>query len=150
MKLGIALPVALLAGLGVLAGPGVLWAQSTFTNRVLELDGGYVELPPDIFNDLDEATIEAWVRWDDFQGQFKRVFTYGDARQDLSIGTLPDSTTLWFVMCDAQRQLHDVTVPGFSKARQWCHVAAVSGSGGMRLYADGALLGTNNHIGSFS
>ncbi len=35
-------------------------------NRVLDLDGNgsYVELPPNIFNDLDEATVEAWVRWD--------------------------------------------------------------------------------------
>jgi hypothetical protein len=56
-------------------------------NRVLELDGTgrYVELSPNIFNDLDEATIEVWVRWDDFGGSLKRVFNYDDALRDMSI-----------------------------------------------------------------
>src|SRR5262245_27165947 len=48
----------------------ILQAQTHSTNYVLELDGtgGYVELPPNIFNDLEEATVEAWVRWDEFGG----------------------------------------------------------------------------------
>src|SRR6516225_7662994 len=113
MRIATAWPLALLAGIGFLAVSGAVSAQAPFTNRVLELDGGYVEMPSDIFNDLDEATVEAWVRWDDFQGTFKRVFTYGDARQDLSIGTLSigtqqDSPNLWFVMGAADRQLYDV------------------------------------------
>src|SRR5438552_10154050 len=121
-------------------------------NHVLELDGngGYVELPPNIFNDLDEATVEAWVRWDDFTGEYKRVFNYGDARQDFTIGSQRDSQTLWFVVADAQRQLHEITVPNLLRTQQWCHVAAVSGKGGMRLYLDGALTGTNDYTGSFA
>src|SRR5215471_15408365 len=54
--------------------------QPRATNYVLELDGtgGYVELPPNIFNDLEEATVEAWVRWDEFSGGgYKRAFSYG-------------------------------------------------------------------------
>src|SRR5207247_2635313 len=35
------------------------------TNRVLQLDGkSYLELPPNIFKELTEATIEAWIKWD--------------------------------------------------------------------------------------
>src|SRR5437867_5245439 len=43
-----------------------LHAQPSVTNQVLELDGngGYVELPPNIFKDLEEATIECWLRWE--------------------------------------------------------------------------------------
>src|ERR1041384_5143685 len=102
-----------------------LHAQPAAPNRVLELDGtgGYVELPPNIFNDLDEATVEAWVRWDDFTGEFKRVFNYGDARQDFTIGSQRDSQTLWFVVADSQRQLHEITVPNLLRTQQWCHVA---------------------------
>src|SRR5262245_53883802 len=105
-------------------------------NRVLDLDGsgGYVELPPNIFSDLTEATVEAWVRWDDFSGEFKRVFNYGDARQDITIATPMDSPTLWYIVADAQRQLHLISVPNLLRAHQWCHVAAVSGKGGMKLY----------------
>ncbi|MBI4327053.1 MAG: hypothetical protein HY674_17580 [Chloroflexi bacterium] len=35
-------------------------------NRVLELAGDciYVELPPNIFKDLDEVTAEGWVNWE--------------------------------------------------------------------------------------
>src|ERR1043166_7066665 len=129
-----------------------LQAQPSATNRVLTLDGtgGYVELPPNIFNDLEEATVEAWVRWDDFRGTWKRVFNYGDMLHDISIGTEEDSPTLWFVVADSQQQLHMITVPNLLRAGQWCHLAAVSGTGGMKLYLDGALAGTNSYTGSFA
>ena len=130
-----------------------LIAQTT-ANRALELDGtgGYVELPPNIFNDLEETTIEAWVRWDDFKGQFKRVFNYGDEdAHDLGISTMTDSSNLGFVVSEGQLAVgHWVTVPQILRTQQWCHVAAVSGQGGMRLYLDGKLVGTNGYTGSFS
>ncbi len=123
------------------------------SNRVLELDGkgSYVELPPNIFNDLDEATVEAWVRWDDFSGQAKRVFDYGNGLRDLSVATWWGSPDLWFAKRDPQsRVLHSIHVPGILRAQQWFHVAAVSGRDGMRLYLNGTLVGTNDHAGSFS
>ena len=129
-----------------------LSAQPAATNHVLELDGagGYVELPPNIFNDLTEATVEAWVRWDAFGGVYKRVFNYGDALQDFSITSLETGPTLWFVMGDAQQRFHEIIVPNLLRTQQWCHVAAVSGKGGMKLYLDGALAGTNDYTGSFA
>ena len=111
-----------------------------------------MELPPNIFNDLTQATVEAWVRWDDFSVTqiIKRAFNYGDAFQDFSITAYSDGPSLWFVMGDAQHVLHDVLVRNLLREHQWCHVAAVSGPGGMRLYVNGALVGTNIYTGSFA
>src|SRR5207244_4662877 len=80
----------------------------------------------------------------------KRVFNYGDARRDLSITTRTDTANLWFVLGDAQQALHGVEIPNLLSARQWCHIAAVSGKGGMKLYLNGALAGTNEYSGSFA
>ena len=79
MRFPFAISAGLLAGVGLLAQLAAVHAQSAAPvpgNHVLELDGtgGYVELPPNIFNDLDEATVEAWVRLDDFSGTGKRLF----------------------------------------------------------------------------
>ncbi len=125
------------------------------THRVLELDGtgGYVELPPHIFNDLDEATVEAWVRWDDFSGTGKRLFNYGDAMRDMSLYSGYGSTRLAFVVAGPTgtlADLRDVNADGFLRPQQWVHVAGVSGKDGMKLYLDGALVGTNAYTGSFS
>lgn len=124
-------------------------AEAASPEAVLNLSGGHVELPPNIFNDLDEATVEGWFRWDDFS-DLERVFNYGDAYQDMSIGTFANSGQLWFVMADGQRNLHQFAVPGLVRLHEWCHVAAVSGPGGMRLYHNGSLVGTNDYAGSFS
>jgi len=143
----------LLAGVGLFARLSTVQAQpATAANHVLELDGtgGYVELPPNIFNDLTEATVEAWVRWDDFSGAFKRVFNYGDTLRDLSITSRQDEASLWFVIGDAHQELHGVLVPNLLRTQQWCHVAAVSGPGGMKVYLNGALAGSDPYTGSFA
>ena len=47
-------------------------------NRVLDLDGeqSYVQLPGHIFDDLEEATVEAWVKWDSWD-YFSQWFAFG-------------------------------------------------------------------------
>jgi signal transduction histidine kinase/ligand-binding sensor domain-containing protein len=122
------------------------------TETVLGLDGatGFVELPPNIFDDLDDSTIEAWVRWERVDAASRnRVFNYGSGGHDLTIGTT-GADSLRFVVMDATRGLQEVTVPGGVKLHQWVHVAAVSGAGGMRVYLNGELAGKNAHPGSFS
>jgi len=146
--------ITLLCFVGLLAAVR-LDAQPFSSNRVLELDGtgGYVELPPNIFNDLDEATVEAWVRWDDFNGEGKRLFNYGDALHDMSLLSQYNSTELRFVVADPSGKLADlhwIMVGDILRPRQWCHVAGVSGKGGMKLYLNGVLVGTNAYTGSFS
>src|SRR5882724_2489054 len=121
-------------------------------NSVLQLDGNnsYIDLPPNIFNDLDEATIEAWVKWQRVGAVgWNRVFNYGSAGHDLTIGT-SGSNSLWFVVVDPKQGLQQVTIPGVVKIDEWIHVAAVSGKGGMRVYVNGRLAGQNPYPGSFS
>src|SRR5215203_4417357 len=56
---------AVLLALALPVQTSLAQGTATFTNRALKLDGtnSYVELPPDIFTNLTEATVEAWVRW---------------------------------------------------------------------------------------
>ena len=135
---------------------GGLNAQSRpASQRVLELDGtgGFVELPPDLFNTFEEATVEAWVRWDAFTGAEKRLFNYGGPRGDMSVFAEHDTAQLRFVVGDPSGRLADlhwIDVDDVVSAGQWCHVAAVSGKGGMRLYLNGVLVGSNSYTGSFT
>jgi len=103
-------------------------------NRVLELDGNgsYVELPPNIFNDLTEATVEGWVMWDRI-GKWSRFYGYGDEGHSLSIGNRDNSTDLRFQLN------HEVLVPGVMQTNRWIHLAAVSGSRGMQFFVNGVL-----------
>jgi hypothetical protein len=54
-------------------------------NYVLSLDGDgdYVQLPPNIINDLDEATIEGWVKWERFTN-YSRFSDFGRMNQTMS------------------------------------------------------------------
>ena len=47
-------------------------------NQVLSLDGkaAYVQLPAHIFDTVQEATVEAWVKWDDW-APFSQWFAFG-------------------------------------------------------------------------
>ncbi len=65
--------VCLLAAFSAGAQP----APSPAANRVLELDGtnSAVELPPNIFSGLDQATIETWVKFRDLSNS--RFYSYG-------------------------------------------------------------------------
>ena len=85
-------------------------------------------------------------------GEAKRVFNYGDALRDMTLSTAYTSTNaLWFVIVNPQTsQLNTITVPGLIPLHQWCHIAGVSGSGGMKLYFNGAVVGTNSYTGSFA
>lgn len=128
-------------------------AMGEGTNRVLHLNGAgeYVELPSGILDSLTEATVEAWVRWDSLEGQPKRVFNYGAPRNDMSVGSYGQNGSLWFVVADpGAAGLSEIITPPILRAHDWRHIAAVSGSGGMRLYFDGWLLATNAHTGSFA
>ena len=142
------LALGLIAGL--LAGGPTALAQ---TNRVLALDGtgGHVELPAGVFTNLTSATIEAWVRLDRLDRHVpQRVYNYGRARQDLSLGFI-DGDTLWFVIAEPGRPVTNACrFPHAIHTNQWTHIAAISGPGGMRLLVDGVPVERNPHRGSFA
>jgi Concanavalin A-like lectin/glucanases superfamily len=141
---------ALTAFLCALLLPGRIVAQGP--NRVLQLDGddSYVQLPPNIFNHLTNATIEGWVKWDRL-GNWMRFFDFGRANQTMVIGNKGMSSTLAFELFDAKGQRQgDVDVPDVLVAGQWFHIAVVTGKGGVRIYVNGALRATNPYTGSFA
>jgi hypothetical protein len=83
-----------------LSPQAALHAQPAATNRVLDLDGkgGYVELPPNIFNDLKEATVEAWVKWRSFPtNEWARFFSYGERYHDTGIEGSADGGLHFFL-----------------------------------------------------
>src|SRR5262245_58164223 len=145
-------------GLGIILALLFALAGSAFAQtHVLDLDGkdSYVELPPNILNDLDEATVEAWVKWRSFSSNFgARFFSYGEMYHDTGIQVDADGT-LYFFISEGQGQARNPGLPqrgvlGAVRTNEWYHVAAVAGRDGMKLFLDGGLLGTNSFTGGFS
>lgn len=125
---------------------------------VLDLDGtgGYVELPPNVFNDLTESTVEAWVKIRSFPTvglDWARFFSYGAENKDTGI-QLERSGRLFYFISDAKNgeavPATQLAVERTIRSNEWYHVAAVSGPGGMKLFLDGAVLATNSYPGSFA
>jgi len=122
-------------------------------NQVLELDGkgAYVQLPAHIFDTLQEATVEAWVRWDDW-AYFSQWFAFGadDQWRAMFINHREASPFFQFAIYTGHDELHLASVGVDLPLGQWCHMAAVSGPGGMRLYLNGVEVNHNGYEGSFA
>jgi len=125
-------------------------------NRVLDLDGNgsYVELPPNIFTNLTEATVEVWAKWDSFRN-YSRVFDFGAVYQSMNVFNHASTTDLRFNLYPRNAQkdpslLYHIRVNGLLKAGEWIHLAAISGPGGMRLYVNGELMGLHTNPASFA
>jgi hypothetical protein len=112
--------------------------------------GGFIELPPDVFSDFTEATVEAWVKWNAFGNRYHRVFNHGAGGRDPGITTFTGTNTLWLVIAIPGEGLKVAKVENTLKPGEWTHVAAVAGSGGMKLYLNGLLVATNPHTGCFN
>jgi signal transduction histidine kinase/CheY-like chemotaxis protein len=143
------LPTALIWALWMTVWAGPILAQpASTTNYVLELDGtnSWVELPAGIFANLTNATVEAWAKVEDSFG-LSRIFDYGKGYGDLGIAVYPEGVYYWNLQPVPSYGEHWVDS---ALAREWLHVAAVSGPDGMKLYLNGMLIGTNSYTGSFS
>jgi len=125
-------------------------AQTT-TNRVLDLDGmnSYVELPPDIFTNLTDATVEGWVKWRRFRNN-SRFFDFGEAWHSVNVQNRGREGTLYFEVVPETDEVHSLATPGILRSNEWVHVAAVSGKAGMQFYLDGVLIATNDYAGSLA
>jgi signal transduction histidine kinase len=128
-----------------------LHAQPASTNRVLELDGSdsHVELPPNLFANLTQATVEAWVNI----GRPKenaRYLDFGGFQREMYLGNEGADPALKFLITDAGRNRHRILVPGLLGTDQWFHLAMVIGPGGVRLYYNGMLVGTDSYSGGVS
>ena len=121
---------------------------SSHTLKLVER-GSYMELPPDVFNDLTEATVEAWVKWNAFGNRFQRIFTYGEGGRDFTLMTLTGTKDLWLFIGDSIKGFQIAKAENALRADEWMHVAGVAGSGGMKLYLNGSLVATHPYTGCF-
>jgi signal transduction histidine kinase len=130
--------------------------QNENPNRALELYGGgdFVELPSGVLGNLNTVTVEAWAKWHTFEGATKRVLNYGTPTRDISIGARQSGAAsfgeLWLVFPEDQRHFHEVSTRGVVPKNTWCHIAGVFGEGGMKLYLNGWLVGTDPYQGGLN
>ena len=76
-------------GAFLLSQPSPLHSQPAApTNRVLHLDGtnSFVQLPPNIFDSLTQATVEGWVKFDRTRIN-DRFFDFGDRNRETYVRT---------------------------------------------------------------
>ena len=131
---------------GLLGSPPT-WAQNHSLH--LQGDGEYVELPQDVFRNLEQATIEAWIKWDRC-ARFAQPIGFGNNRSSIGINQRLTSMDLQYYIYDRDGSLHLVTAPNILHLNQWMHIAATSGPGGMKLFVNGVLAGEGPFEGSFA
>jgi len=131
--------------------PLILTTTAAADNLALDLDGknSYVQLPSDIYLDLHESTIEAWVKWKKITG-YSQPLGFGKPWHAMAVNNWELEPTLQFYIYDQQRRLHLIKIPEVLQTNRWYHLAAVTGSSGMKLYLNGILVGEDGFTGSFS
>ncbi len=127
-------------------------------NQVLTLDGDgdYVTLPTNAFQGLDEVTVEVWVKWTAFRN-YSRVFEFGQYTNSIKLMIFEDYPVLrydidteHFLERESSDPRRSIGVNNFLPLNQWVHLAAVSGNQGMKLYANGVLVGSFPTVASMN
>jgi len=119
-------------------------------NHVLDItQGGYVRLKPNMFNKLEAATVEGWVCWEK-SGQRARFFSFGDGKKSMMVYRDAGKNDLIFQLNDENGKSRQIRAVDALTEGRWYHVAAVSGKGGMKLYLNGVMVGSNAYDGCFS
>ena len=118
-----------------------LCAQASPPNRVLELDGkgSFVGLPAGMFDALPAATVEAWVRFETFV-EDSRVFDFGIESRQMYLSHYGRTPRLKYLLADPDNRRNRIEVEELWPLKRWCHVACVSGPGGLKLYFNGRLV----------
>ena len=131
------------------AQPANLTAQIAANNHVLDLDGhsSSVELPPHIFDQLTESTVEVWVKWLDLH-QLTDVFDFGRDQREFLVVSRGYGEVQFKINADGKENF--VSVHNILQTNEWCHLAAVWGRDGMKFYFNGFLVGTNAYLNSFA
>jgi len=117
-------------------------------NHVLDVGGGWVELPANILDDLEEATVELWVkRAPGSSGD--RFLSYGEYGHDVGADAYHEGRLRFFAV-DNSRGFQEVSAgPAFDED-QWFHLAVTTGKQGTRLYVNGILEAETPYRGSFA
>ncbi len=122
---------------------------SAATNRVLSLPspGSFVELPGEMFGDLEAGTVEAWVNWQSFRNS-SHVFEFG-YDHGMLVGHRGATGDLLFTIRHEGGE-GEVIDASRVQERQWHHLAAVAGPAGLKLFLDGVLVCEGASPGRFS
>ena len=113
--------------------PSTLNSQPGSPNRVLELhgEGDYLELPGNIFNELTEATVEGWVKWERW-GNWARFFDFGKMDQAMNVTQQGRSNDLEVELA-APEQSRTLRVASLLRLNQWCHLALTTSPDGAKV-----------------
>lgn len=123
-----------------------LHAQPAAPNYVLSLGGtnGFLELPSGAFNDLEEATIEGWVKWMD-DGEWQRFFDFGKAGRAIVISRVETSPHIRLEMTLLRGRGMRLVARDLFRTNQWVHLAAVVGRDRIEFYVNGACAGSTKN-----
>lgn len=108
---------------------------------------GGITLPGHIFDELDNATVEGWVRCGSFNNHY--FYDYGNTSNRLLIKNLSAQPEIRGEFGGSGSHI-TAGSPGDFRSNEWVHVAWVTGEGGMRFYVDGMLVTSNSSTASFS
>ena len=126
----------------LLAHPSPLHAQPAAPNYVLSLGGtnGFLELPSGAFNDLEEVTIEGWVKWMDDRG-WRRFFDFGRERRSVYVARVSWSPHIALSISPPGGGNNDteLVTRDLFRTNQWFHFAAVIARDRAQFYVNGAL-----------
>ncbi|MSU62219.1 MAG: hypothetical protein EXS31_07465, partial [Pedosphaera sp.] len=119
-----------------------LEAQPAAPNYVLSLGGtnGFLELPGGAFNDLEEVTIEGWVKWMD-DHEWSRLFDFGKAERTVMVTRIWSSPdiSLGIPLPGGGGMDNERIVRNLFRTNQWFHFAAVIARDRAQFYVNGTL-----------
>ena len=119
--------------------------------QAIRFDGysAYVQLPSGIFDQEENATIEAWVKWEQFN-EWSRVFDFGREGNAVVVQNHKKSPQINFRIWDNKKKEHGIQAKNAVLANTWHHIAVVCGTGGMRIYVDGTFYDDDDYRGGLS
>lgn len=131
----------------------LLWAAHTDAQEMqaIRFDGlgSYVELPSGIFGQEEKATIEAYVKWEQFN-EWSRVFDFGREGNAVVVQNNKKSSQINFRIWDNKGKQHGVQAKNAVLGNTWHHIAVVCGTGGMRIYIDGTFYDDDDYRGGLN
>lgn len=119
--------------------------------QVIHFDGrnSYVQLPSNMFDQVNGATIEAWVKWEDFN-KWSRVFDFGREGNAVVVQNEKTSSKINFRIWDRGGKQHGTQAKKAVNENTWHHLAVVCGYQGMKIYVDGRLQDDDNYTGGLN
>jgi len=111
--------------------------------------GAHVVLPTDLTDNLVNATVEAWVKWESLN-RWSRVFDFGQEGNAAVLQNERETASLFFSIWDRSSKLRRAEAFKAIEVGKWQHMAVVCGKTGMQLYVNGELVGSNPYILPFN